>query len=97
MGDSSGQRKREGLKIWGSTWLSGSDRGLHQAMGRMRLQEHVPMKEEHPKRWSNTEFTALLPTHHTSILLKSLCQSENLGANLSQKYCSLPRSLPWTE
>lgn len=30
------QRGREGLKTWGSTWLSSSGRGLHQAMGRMR-------------------------------------------------------------
>lgn len=63
---------------------------------RIREEEGVPGTKGHPKR-SNTKFTALLRRHHTATLLRSLCQSEELEANLSQKHCSLPRSLPWTE
>lgn len=55
-----GAKRERRLKSWDQDRLSGSGSGLCQAAGRTREEEGVPMKEEHPKTGSNTEFIALL-------------------------------------
>lgn len=80
-------RGKERGKVWKSGAVPGCQAQIESFIrlwAEGGLEERVALKEEHPKGRSNTEFTALLQTHHTTILLKSLCQSENLGANLSQ-------------